>query len=181
MNRPAPVVTRRELFLGFLEIGLSGFGGVLPWARRVLVERRRWLSESEFVEVLSLGQALPGPNVINASVVIGARFHGAVGSTIAVAGLLFAPLAIVLLLALLYSHYGHLEAMRRIFTGVAAAAAGLVLATGIKMAITLPRTWTVIAITACTFIGAALLRLPLYWILAAMVPLGIALGWRSQR
>jgi chromate transporter len=181
MSAVAPAVTRRDLFFGFLEIGLSGFGGVLPWARRVLVERRRWLSESEFVEVLSLGQALPGPNVINASVVIGARFHGAVGSAIAVAGLLCAPLVIVLLLAVLYTHYGHLDAIRRIFSGVAAAAAGLVLATGIKMAIKLPRGWVVAAITACTFVGAAWLRLPLYWILAAMVPLSIALAWRSQR
>jgi chromate transporter len=178
---PDPVVTRRDLFLGFLEIGLSGFGGVLPWARRVLVERRRWLTESEFVEVLSLGQTLPGPNVINASVVVGARFHGAVGSALAVAGLLFAPVAIVLLLAVLYDHYSHLDVMRRIFAGVAAAAAGLVLAAGVKMTISLPRTTPVIALAACTFVAAALLRLPLYWILGAMIPLGLILSWKSRR
>jgi len=178
---PAPAVTRRALFLGFLEIGLSGFGGVLPWARRVLVERRRWLSESEFVEVLSLGQTLPGPNVINASIVIGARFHGAAGSAIAVAGLLLAPLVIVLLLASLYSHYGHLDAIRRVFTGVAAAAAGLVLATGIKMTITLPRIWSVMLIFAITFIGAGVLRYSLFLVLAVVAPLSLLLVWRQRR
>jgi chromate transporter len=146
----------------------------------VLVDKRRWLTDSEFVEVLSLGQALPGPNVINASVVIGARFHGAVGSVIAVAALLFAPLAIVLVLAALYGHYGDLAVTRRIFSGVAAAAAGLVLATGIKMAIRLPRGWITVGITALTFVGAALLRIPLLWILALMAPLSITLAWRSR-
>ena len=178
---PAPVVTRRALFLGFLEIGLSGFGGVLPWARRVLVERRRWLSESEFVEVLSLGQTLPGPNVINASIVIGARFHGAAGSVIAVAGLLLAPLVIVLLLASLYTHYGHLDAIRRVFTGVAAAAAGLVLATGIKMTITLPRTWSVMLIFALSFVGAGVMHYPLFPVLAIVVPLSILFAWKQRR
>src|SRR5690349_21684895 len=118
-------VGRRELFLAFLEIGLSGFGGVLPWARRILVDRRQWLTDREFIELLGLGQALPGPNIINASVVIGWRMHGAVGSIIAFSGLLLAPLAIVLVLALLYDAFGHLEIIRRIFSGVAAAAAGL--------------------------------------------------------
>jgi chromate transporter len=177
----APLVTRRELFLGFLEIGLSGFGGVLPWARRVLVERRRWLSDSEFVEVLSLGQTLPGPNVINMSIVIGARFHGAVGSALALAGLLFAPLLIALVLAALYSQYGQLDEIRRVFGGVAAAAAGLVLATGIKMTVSLSRTWTAATIVALTFLGAGVLRYSLFPVLAVVLPLSLLLAWKRSR
>jgi chromate transporter len=174
-------VSRTALFLAFLEIGLSGFGGVLPWARLVLVERRRWLSDREFVETLSLGQALPGPNIINASIVIGARFHGALGAAIALGGLLLAPLVIVLLLALLYDAYHHLDTIRRIFSGVAAAAAGLVLATGIKMALQLPRAWKTLAIAGMAFVCVGLLRLPLFWVLLALAPLSIAIAWSARR
>lgn len=174
-------ITRHELFIAFLEIGLSGFGGVLPWARRILVERRRWLTDREFIEVLSLGQALPGPNIINASVVIGARIHGAVGSVIAFSGLLLAPLAIVLTLGVLYDAYGHLEAIRQIFSGVAAAAAGLVLATGIKLALQLPRTAKILTMAVLAFVAVGLLRLPLLWVLAILAPISIALAWKTHR
>src|SRR3954467_852613 len=98
----APTVTHAQLFLGFLGVALQGFGGVLPWARRVLVERRRWLSDKDFTEILSLGQFLPGPNVVNVAVCIGARFHGATGAVAAYAGLMLAPVAIALGLATLY-------------------------------------------------------------------------------
>jgi chromate transporter len=177
---PGPAVTRRALFLGFLEIGLSGFGGVLPWARRVLVERRRWLTDREFVDVLTLGQTLPGPNVVNASIVIGARFHGALGSTIALAGLLLVPLLIALLLALLYTHFGELDAVRRIFAGVAAAAAGLVVATGIKMTTGLPRTAAVAIIVTITFVAAGVLQLSLFPVLAVVVPLSLLMTWKRR-
>lgn len=173
-------VTRRALFLAFLEIGLSGFGGVLPWARRVLVERRRWLTDREFIELLSLGQALPGPNILNASIVIGARMHGPVGSVLAFTGLLFVPLVIVLLLGVLYDAYGHLDAIRRIFSGVAAAAAGLVLATGIKLALQLPRTWKILGMAALAFAAIGLARLSLFWVLAVLVPISIALAWKTR-
>lgn len=175
------VVSRRALFLAFLEIGLSGFGGVLPWARLVLVERRRWLNDREFVEVLSLGQALPGPNIINAAIVIGARFHGAVGSVIAFCGLLLAPLVIILLLALLYDAYHHLETIRRIFSGVAAAAAGLVFATGIKMALQLPRAWKILVIAVLAFVSVGVMRLPIFWVLLVLAPLSIAFAWNARR
>src|SRR4051812_37059523 len=89
-----PVVTRRALFLCFLTMGLTSFGGVLPWARRMLVEERAWLTNKEFLDALSLGQILPGPNVVNLSIMVGARFHGAVGAVLAFSGLMLAPLAI---------------------------------------------------------------------------------------
>ena len=176
----SPTVTRRALFLGFLEIGISGFGGVLPWARRVLVERRQWLTPAEFNDALGLGQVLPGPNVGNLSIVVGRRFHGAIGSVLAFSGLMLAPLVIVLALGVFYNRYGHHDIVQRVFSGVAAAAAGLFLASGIKMALALPRSWRTALIVVAAFIATALLRLPLPAIIAVVVPVSIGLAWRHR-
>jgi chromate transporter len=92
-----------ELFFGFLTVAMSGFGGVLPWARRVFVEQRRWLSEREFAEALALCQFLPGPNIVNMGVIVGSRFHGAAGAVVSVAGLVGAPLLIMMACGALYS------------------------------------------------------------------------------
>src|SRR5579863_2491216 len=96
------------LFMAFLGVGLSGFGGVLPFARRMLVEKRAWLSGEAFNETLALCQTLPGPNIVNVSVVVGARFAGPAGALAAVTGLMAAPVAIVLVLASLYGRYGEM-------------------------------------------------------------------------
>src|SRR3954471_1776369 len=124
---------RLELFLGYLKIGLFGFGGVAAWARRVIVEERRWLTEREYAEVLGLGQVLPGPNVGNAAVMIGRRFHGLPGALLATAGIYFAPLLILIVLCLLYDRYGQLPAVAPVMAGIAAAAAGMVIGTAFKM------------------------------------------------
>jgi chromate transporter len=174
----APAVSKRDLFVCFLQMGLVSFGGVLPWARRMLVEQRRWLSNEEFVHMLSLGQMLPGPNVVNVSIMVGNRFHGGIGALLAITGLLLAPLLIILVLALLYTEYGHLPAVQRAFAGTAAATAGLVLAMGIKMLVLQPRTWPVGVVTVATFAGAGLLGLPLLAVLAVLAPLGILLAWK---
>src|SRR4249920_2159002 len=91
-------VSTTELFVGFLKVGMSGFGGVMPFARRMLVEERRWLTEHEFIEVLSLSQFLPGPNIINVSIIVGSRFAGPAGSFAASIGLMLMPFLIVLAL-----------------------------------------------------------------------------------
>ena len=145
-------VTRRELFLGFLGVGLSGFGGVLPWARRMLVEQKGWLTEKEFTEVLSLGQVIPGPNIVNLSVMVGARFQGVPGALLAFGGLMLAPMVIVLSLGAMYDLYGQIELVRRAIGGVAAAAAGLVIGTGIKMAIAQPRGFWPVFMAAAAFV-----------------------------
>ena len=106
----APVVSRIDLFVGFLKVGMSGFGGVMPFARRMLVEERRWLTEREFTEVLSLSQFLPGPNIINVSIIVGSRFAGPAGSLVASLGLMLMPFLIVLALAALYARF---DALRR--------------------------------------------------------------------
>ena len=123
-----------ELFRAFAIVSISGFGGALPWARRMIVEQKRWMTAEEFNEAFALSQFLPGPNVVNFSVVFGSRFGGAPGAAVALAGLIGPPLMIVTVLAVLYAHYGDLEVLSRILAGIAAAAAGLLIAMVAKMA-----------------------------------------------
>ena len=115
----------RALFLGFSSVGLSGFGGVLPFARRMLVEERQWMSAEEFNAQLGLCQFLPGPNVVNLAVVVGKRYRGLPGALVSAFGLLAGPFVIVLLLALLYDHYGSLPQVQAMLRGIAAVGCGL--------------------------------------------------------
>lgn len=179
MDTERIIPSRRELFDGFLLVGIQGFGGVLPWARRMMVDQRRWMDDREFTELLSLGQLLPGPNIVNVAVVVGSRYHGPAGSLIAVTGLLLAPLCAVLTLGILYEHYGYLDPLRHLLAGISAAAAGLVLGMGLKLAHKMDRRRWVYALAALTFVLIALWRLPLPIVLAVTVPVGIALGYRS--
>ena len=167
------------LFLAFLGVGLSGFGGVLPFARRMLVERRAWLSETQFAETLAVCQTLPGPNIVNVSVVVGSRFAGALGALAAVTGLMAAPVAIVLVLATLYGRYGAVGRLPEMIAGLGAAACGLVAATAAKMALPIVRKRPVTAapFIVAAFVGVGLMRLPLVWVLAALAPLSIAAAW----
>src|ERR1017187_3313602 len=114
-----------ELFRAFAVVSISAFGGALPWARRTIVEKKRWMTTEEFNETFALSQFLPGPNGINFSVGFGSRFGGALGAAVALAGLLGPPLIIVSVLAVLYERFGGLETLSRILAGITAAAVGL--------------------------------------------------------
>ncbi len=179
---PAAVVpSPRELFLRFTQVSLSGFGGVMPFARRMLVEERRWLNAEEFTDLLSLCQLLPGPNIVNVSVCVGARYHGVRGALAAFTGLMAAPFAIVLALGTLYTQYGHLPAVSAAFRGISAAAAGLVVAMALKMASSRRLRSAMALFTVATFIGIALMRLPLVFFLLGAAPLSIAAAfWRAR-
>src|SRR6186997_1042468 len=107
-----------ELFRAFVVVSISGFGGALPWARRMIVDQRGWMTAEEFNEAFSLAQFLPGPNVVNFSVVFGSRFGGAPGAVVALLGLLGPPVAIITVLAVLYARYGDVAALSRILTGI---------------------------------------------------------------
>ena len=174
-------VTQADLFFGFLKVGVSGFGGVMPFARRMLVDERAWLTEREFTEVLSLSQFLPGPNIINVSIIVGNRFRGPLGAAIASLGLMLMPFLIVLALAALYAHFATLEAVRGATAAVSSAATGLIIAMGLKMGQPLSGTVWQIAIAALAFVALALLRVPLLWALLILVPLSVALAWRTRR
>jgi chromate transporter len=176
-----PPPSRRALFVGFLTVGVQGFGGVLPFARRMLVEQRRWLSEREFIEVLSLSQFLPGPNIVNLSIIIGSRFGGPSGSVAAALGLMLMPFLIVLALAALYAQFATLDAVRGATNGVSAAATGLVIAMGVKMALPLRGIAWQVAMGVAVFVAIGVVRIPLLWALAVFAPLSIAIAWWTQR
>ncbi len=172
--------TRLELFAGFLQIGISGFGGVLPHARRMMVDKRRWFTEREFTDLLGLGQFLPGPNVVNVAVVTGSQFQGWTGAVMAVTGLLLAPFIIVLLLASAYQYYSDSVMLNRALVAVGAAAAGLLLATALKMASKLESRVWVFAVLGLTFLAVFWLRLPMLSILAVLTPLSLFLAWYTR-
>jgi chromate transporter len=154
---------------------------VLPFARRMLVDQRRWLDDREFTEVLSLSQFLPGPNIVNVSIIVGNRFRGPLGAFAATLGLMLMPFVIVLALATLYARFADVAAVRGATNGVSAAATGLIIATGLKMARPLKDIPWHIVVCALTFIAIALLRLPLLWVLAVFAPISIALAWWIMR
>jgi chromate transporter len=168
---PGPQVTILDLFLNWGRVGITGFGGVLPWARRMLVEERRWLTEEEFLNLLSLCQFLPGGNVMNLSVCVGARFGGALGAVAALTGLMAMPIVIVLCLATLYAEFSTVPAVQAVFRGVSSAAAGLIVATGIKMLLPLRRNPRALVFVMLTAFAMVVLKLPLVWIVVALLPL----------
>jgi chromate transporter len=168
-----------ELFLSFAKIAISGFGGVLAWSRRMLVDEKRWMSPSEFNELYSLCQFLPGPNVINLSIMFGRRIHGVRGAVVAFLGLISPAVTLMLVVGALYTRYGALPGLRGILAGLAASAAGLIIATAAQMAVPLfrkrPTPAHLIAVTG--FIAIGILHFPLQWVLALLVPISVALAW----
>ncbi|MBE0619419.1 MAG: chromate transporter [Burkholderiales bacterium] len=175
-----PKVGPLDLFLAFSQLALSGFGGVLPWAHRTLVERRGWLTQREFVETLALGQLLPGPNIGNMAVMIGYRFAGYAGAVAAIAGLVGGPFLLMIAAGLLYSNYGALPLVQQALSGMSAVAAGLVLATGLKMAGSIRRHWRPWLFTALALAGVGALRWPLLAVVGALAPFAIAAAWRDE-
>ncbi len=175
-----PQISPLELFLAFSQLALSGFGGVLPWAHRTLVERKGWLTQREFIETLALGQLLPGPNISNMAVMIGYRFSGYAGAAAAFAGLVAGPFLLMIAVGLLYRSYGALPLVQHALSGMSAVAAGLVLATGLKMTGSLKRHWRPWLFTALALAGVGALRWPLLAVVGALAPFAIAAAWRDE-
>jgi chromate transporter len=178
----APPVKRpslTELFRAFVVVSISGFGGALPWARRMIVEQKGWMTAEAFNEAFALSQFLPGPNVVNFSVVFGSRFGGAPGAAVALAGLMGPPLIIVTVLAILYARFGDLEALSRILAGITAAATGLLIAVVAKMAAPLfQKRWDWAPLIAgAAFIGVAIMQWPLPLVFVALAPVSIGIAW----
>ena len=174
---PDPTLT--DLFRGFFGIGIVGFGGVLPWARRMIVEQRGWLSSAEFLDLLALCQFLPGPNIVNLTVALGSRYRGVPGALAGLAGLLAAPVAIVLTLGGVYQRYGGLPVVRHGFAGLAAAASGLVVALACRIAWPLRARPLGVAVAVAAFIALAVARLPMLPTMAVLAPISILLHRRA--
>ncbi len=172
-----------ELFLAFAKMSLAGFGGVLVWARRGIVDQHRWMTADEFNETFALCHFLPGPNVVNLSVVFGSRFRGVLGGVAAFAGLVGPPVVIVTILAGLYARFGEIDALRRILAGVSCAAVGLLISALFRMMMPLIRKRDLVGlvVVAAVFVAIGLLRLPLPAVLLVAIPLSIAITFVMRR
>lgn len=170
-----------ELFSGFLTLGLMGFGGVLPMARRMMVDKRHWLSEGEFIDLLGLCQFLPGGNIINMSVAVGLKFQGWRGAIAAPFGLIAAPTAIVLCLGVIYDRYRDNPQVEHLFAGLAAAAAGLLISLAWKLLQPLKSKLWALGIVALCFIAIAVFRLPLLVTMLVLAPVSIILSWKLPK
>ena len=167
------------LFVAFAKMSLAGFGGVLVFARRAIVEQHRWMTAEEFNETFALCHFLPGPNIVNLSVVFGSRFRGIAGGIAAFAGLVGPPIVIVMTLAALYARFGEIDALRRILAGVSSAAVGLLISVVFRMMMPLirKRDWVGLVVLAAVFVAIGLLRLPLSAVLLVAIPLSIAITY----
>ena len=171
-------VSHGELFRGFNTIALSGFGGVMAWARHTVVEQRGWLSSEEFTSLFGLCQFMPGPNTLNLAVCIGARFQGASGALVSLLGLLLVPSLLIIALGALYGTYGEMPAVQAMLRGIAAVAAGLMLAMGFRMAADLVKRPLLFVFSALILAGVVVLRCPLPGLMLGLAPLSI---WLSAR
>lgn len=192
MTEPAPLrdahdavalapASPRALFLAFNRMAMQGFGGVLPVAQRELVDRLGWMSREQFLALLSLSQVLPGPNVVNLALIYGDRCFGWRGSVAAAGGLLLLPLLLVLLLTAAALHWAHVPQVGGALRGMGVVAAGLVLATALKLAPALRRNPLGLPVAAAlvlaTVLAVALWRWPLPGVVLA---LGLpAIAWAA--
>jgi len=179
LTRPG---SSKELFVAFTLLALQGFGGVLAVAQRVLCEQRRWLTKDEFLEILAVGQVLPGPNVCNVALMVGDRFFGWRGAFAALAGMMTVPLLIVLAVTVAYSEFALNPAVAGALKGMGAVAAGLIAGTGLKLMTALrvnPMGVTVCAaVGVLTFVTIAILRWPLVWVLLGLGLLACLYAWK---
>lgn len=171
-----------DLFISFTLLALQGFGGVVAIVQRELVDRKRWLTQDEFLEDWAVAQVMPGPNVVNLSMMIGGRYFGLRGAMAALAGMLTVPLIIVIGLAVLHAQVGQHPGVAGAFRGMAAAAAGMFAASALRLSDALhrnpmPLAWCA-AIALTVFALVALLRLPLLYVLPAAGGLAWALCYR---
>ncbi|VVE83515.1 chromate transporter [Pandoraea sputorum] len=169
-----------DLALAFGTVGATGFGGVLPWARRMVVDQRRWLTDREFAELLPLAQLLPGPNVANIATVLGRRFRGPRGAAAAVAGLYFCPTIAIILIGFAYARWGQTPLVQHLLSGLMPAATGLVIATSVRLLAGLKRHWTTLAFAAATFLGSFVFGLPLLLVLGVLGPCAILSTYRLE-
>jgi chromate transporter len=172
-----------DLFWAFNGLALQGFGGVVAVAQRELVEKKQWLTREEFLEDWAVAQVLPGPNVVNLSLMVGDRYFGMRGGLVALAGMLSIPMVIVLIMACLFAGVSDSLAVQGALRGMGAVAAGMIAATGLKLFEALkenvlgaPICWS---LSAMTFVSIALLRVPLIWVLMGLGGAGALWAYRK--
>ncbi len=185
LNDPPRPQSLTDLFVSFTLLALQGFGGVLAVVQREMVEKKRWMTQDEFIEDWAVAQIMPGPNVVNLSLMIGGRYFGLKGAMAALAGMLTAPLIIVLLLAVVYAQFANHPGVAGALRGMGAVAAGLIAATGLKLSSALVK--NVLGLRLCISLGVmcfmaiALLRWPLVYVLLGLGGTACTLAWRKLR
>jgi chromate transporter len=181
-KRPQPN-SLSDLFFSFTFLALQGFGGVLAVVQREMVEKKRWLTREEFIEDWAVAQIMPGPNVVNLSLMLGGRYFGLRGALTALAGMLTVPLLVVLCLALVYAQYADNPHVAGALRGMGAVAAGLITATGLKLAGALKKhplgVTMCIALGAAAFVAIALLRWPLAYVLLGLGGMSCLVTYRQ--
>lgn len=183
-DRPQPK-SLTDLFVSFTLLALQGFGGVLAIVQRELVEKKRWMTREEFIEDWAVAQIMPGPNVVNLSLMVGGRYFGLKGAMVALAGMLTVPLVLVLLLAVVYAQFAGHPGVAGALRGMGAVAAGLIAATGLKLSGALKK--NVLGVQLCTglgvlcFVAIALLRIPLAYVLLTLGVLACVLAYRRLK
>jgi chromate transporter len=173
--------TLGQLFWGFCWLGMTAFGGALPLARRMMVEKHRWVSGEDFSTLLGLCQFLPGGNIINLSVAVGMRFRGVAGAIAAMLGFILVPTIAVLLLGVVYDHYQNDPHVRHFFAGMAAAAAGLLVSVALRIGGPLLKNYWGAAVAVVCIVAIAVLRFPLLWTMLVLTPISILITWRLRR
>jgi chromate transporter len=171
---PGEQVRLRDLFMVFLKVSLLAFGGGLVWARRAVVDQRHWMSDEEFADTLSLCQFMPGPNVIGIAVCVGAKLRGGMGTLSAIAGFVVIPWAIGFGLGVLYLQHSDIPLLQAVLRGVSAVAAGLLIATGLRLLFWPRIRASAVLFAALAFVGMAFTKLPLLVVLFGLAPLSIA-------
>ena len=169
-----------DLYLAFMQISLSGFGGAINWAHHALVQQRRWMNDEDFAETLSLCQFLPGPNIVNFAMCLGQRQHGLSGALAALAGVFSVPLLIFILLGALYSDFGQIAFIHGFLGGISAAAAGFIITIGVRLAQPYRRHPLSIIFGLAAFVGVGVLRFPLLDVMLVLAPLSVAIAWWRQ-
>ncbi|MBP1090761.1 UNVERIFIED_ORG: chromate transporter [Bradyrhizobium japonicum] len=178
-----PPPSLAALFVAFARMSLAGFGGVLVFARRAIVEQHRWMTADEFNETFALCHFLPGPNIVNLSMVFGARLRGIAGGVAAFTGLLLPPTLIMTVLAIIYARFGDVEVLRRILAGISCAAVGLLIAVVFRMMTPLFKRMDAVALILmlAVFLAIGVLRLPLQAVLLVAIPVSVGATFLLRR
>ena len=122
-----------SIFKEFLIMGATSFGGVVPYLREGLVTKNHWVDDKEFVELLSISQSLPGLNATNMAILLGDRLKGWMGAIAGILGICLPGALLMLAVGMFYRIHGDHSYVTYMLKGVAAAAAGLLLATVIQL------------------------------------------------
>ncbi|MCU1741310.1 MULTISPECIES: chromate transporter [unclassified Pseudomonas] len=181
LTSPAPSPSLWQLFYNFAMVGLFGFGGVMPWARQMMVDRRRWVDEPAFNELLTTGQFFPGPNIGNVSIIYGRRQHGLAGACAALFGLYLFPSIITVLAGFAYARWWSNDTVQQVFGAIMPIATGLMLGTTLRLLKAMPRNLANGCAFAVTFVLMGVLVLPLWSVLLICIPLSIALRFIDKR